>query len=53
MNERDFVIWINGFVTASHDYALTPKQWDTLKETLKKVVVQDFNIKQHKICNNK
>lgn len=34
MTEKDFVMWIKGFVTACHEYAPTPKQWDQLKEVL-------------------
>lgn len=34
MNDRDFINWLKGFIEATHDYQPTPKQWDTLKETL-------------------
>ena len=34
MTSRDFVIWLKGFVAASHNYNITPKQWDELKEQL-------------------
>jgi len=37
MSERDFIIWLKGFVEASHDYSVTPKQWDAIKEKLKDV----------------
>jgi len=37
MTSKEFVIWLNGFVEAAHDYAPTPKQWDILKEKLDKV----------------
>jgi len=34
MNEREFTIWLQGFVEACHEYAPTPKQWDALKDKL-------------------
>ena len=34
MTSKEFVIWMRGFVQASHEYAPTPKQWDALKEQL-------------------
>lgn len=35
MTEKEFVIWFTGFVEACHEYAPTPKQWDSIKEKLK------------------
>ena len=59
MTSRDFVIWLKGFVAASHNYNITPKQWDELREQLNTVndksispddEVQDWDIfKQQKI----
>ena len=37
MNEKEFVIWLKGFVTACNSYLPTPKQWDELVDTLNKV----------------
>jgi len=37
MKPKEFVNWLNGFVTACNNYLPTPAQWDELKETLKKV----------------
>lgn len=37
MTAEQFVIWLKGVVTGSHDYAPTPKVWDTIKEELEKV----------------
>jgi hypothetical protein len=40
MTPEEFVIWLQGFVAASHHYNLTPAGWDELKEQLKKVIKQ-------------
>lgn len=40
MTPRDFVIWLQGFVDASHHYNLTPEGWDRLKEVLKDVKME-------------
>lgn len=37
MTPQEFVIWLDGFVTASHNWNLTPKAWDELKDKLKTV----------------
>jgi hypothetical protein len=37
MTEHDFIVWLNGFVDGVHEYNVTPKQWDTLKDKLAKV----------------
>ena len=37
MTPNDFVIWLRGFVQASSNFTLTPKQFDDLKEQLDKV----------------
>jgi hypothetical protein len=37
MTPEEFVIWLQGFVAASHHHNLTPAAWDELKEQLKKV----------------
>lgn len=40
MTSKEFVIWLKGFVEGSHHYNLTPSAWETLKETLKKVKLE-------------
>ena len=37
MTSREFVIWLKGFTEGVHQYNITPKQWDLLKEKLEKV----------------
>lgn len=37
MTAKDFAIWLQGFVTACHDFQPTPKQWDRIKEVLDSV----------------
>lgn len=37
MTSKVFVMWLQGFVKASHNYNITPKQWDELKDQLEKV----------------
>lgn len=37
MTSKEYVIWLKGFVEACHEYAPTPKQWDTLKDKLAEV----------------
>jgi hypothetical protein len=37
MTSSEFITWLRGFVTACHEYAPTPKQWDILKDELDKV----------------
>lgn len=37
MTPKEFVIWLQGFVAATHEYSMTPKQWDHLKEKLQTV----------------
>lgn len=37
MTEKEFITWFKGFVEACHEYAPTPKQWDTIKDQLKEV----------------
>ena len=38
MTSKEFVIWMKGFVEACNEYAPTPKQWDTIKDELEKVI---------------
>jgi hypothetical protein len=37
MTSKEFVLWLQGFTQGVHEYNITPKQWDTLKDTLAKV----------------
>ena len=37
MTSKEFVIWLRGFTEGVHEFNITPKQWDNLKEELAKV----------------
>jgi hypothetical protein len=37
MTSKEFVIWLKGFTEGVHEYNITPKQWDLLKERLEEV----------------
>lgn len=37
MTSKEFVIWLKGFTKGVHDFNVTPKQWDLLKDTLAEV----------------
>jgi hypothetical protein len=37
MTSKEFTIWLKGFTEGVHEYNITPKQWDTLKEKLEQV----------------
>jgi hypothetical protein len=37
MTSKEFVIWLKGFTEGVHDFNITPKQWETLKEKLTQV----------------
>lgn len=37
MTSKEFVIWLKGFTEGVHEFNITPKQWDTLKEKLAQV----------------
>jgi hypothetical protein len=37
MTSKEFVIWLKGFTEGVHEFNITPKQWDTLKEKLAEV----------------
>ncbi len=43
MTEKQFVTWLTGFIQASNSYNITPKQWDDIKETLKRVKSSDIH----------
>jgi hypothetical protein len=37
MTSKEFIIWLKGFTEGVHDFNITPKQWDYLKEKLAEV----------------
>ena len=37
MTSKEFVIWLKGFTEGVHEFNITPKQWDILKEKLAEV----------------
>ena len=37
MTSKECVIWLKGFTEGVHEFAITPKQWDYLKEKLAEV----------------
>lgn len=37
MTSKEFTIWLKGFTDGVHEYNITPKQWDLLKEKLEQV----------------
>ena len=37
MTSQEFILWLKGFTEGVHEYNVTPKQWDLLKEKLKEV----------------
>ena len=42
MTSKEFVIWLKGFTEGVHDFNITPKQWDLLKEELARVNDQAY-----------
>jgi hypothetical protein len=37
MTSKEFVLWLKGFTEGVHEFNITPKQWDILKEKLVEV----------------
>ena len=37
MTSKEFVIWLKGFTEGVHEFNITPKQWDLLKDKLAEV----------------
>jgi len=37
MTNNEFILWLKGFTEGVHEYNITPKQWDLLKERLSEV----------------
>lgn len=42
MTPEEFVIWLKGFAEAANAYNVTPKQWDTIREKLDSVQMEEF-----------
>jgi hypothetical protein len=42
MTSQQFIIWLRGFTEGVHEFNVTPKQWDLLKEKLAEVNDQSF-----------
>jgi hypothetical protein len=42
MTSQEFVIWLKGFTEGVHEFNVTPKQWDILKERLSEVEDNPF-----------
>ena len=38
MTSQEFIIWLKGFTEGVHEFNITPKQWDLLKEKLGQVI---------------
>jgi hypothetical protein len=37
MTSQEFVIWLKGFTEGVHEFNITPKQWDLMKDKLEQV----------------
>ena len=37
MTSKEFVLWLKGFTEGVHEFNVTPKQWDLLKDRLAEV----------------
>jgi len=37
MTSKEFVLWLKGFTDGVHEFNITPKQWDYLKQKLSEV----------------
>jgi hypothetical protein len=42
MTSKEFCIWLRGFTEGVHEFNITPKQWDILKEKLAGVNDQTY-----------
>jgi hypothetical protein len=42
MTSKEFIIWMRGFTEGVHEFNITPKQWDILKEKLAEVNDQTY-----------
>ena len=43
MSPEEFVIWLRGFAEAANSYNITPKQWESVKEKLDSVQIEQFD----------
>ena len=41
MTSKEFIIWLKGFTEGVHDFNITPKQWDILKDKLAEVTDEE------------
>ena len=37
MTSKEFILWLKGFTEGVHEFNITPKQWDLLKDKLGEV----------------
>ena len=37
MTSKEFILWLKGFTEGVHEFNITPKQWDTLKDKLAEI----------------
>ncbi len=37
MTSKEFILWLKGFTEGVHEFNITPKQWDALKDKLAEV----------------
>ena len=44
MTSKEFIIWLRGFTEGVHEFNITPKQWDSLKEKLAEVNDHPYSI---------
>ena len=42
MTSKEYIIWLKGFTEGVHDFNVTPKQWDIMKEKLAEVSDDKF-----------
>lgn len=42
MTSQEFIIWLRGFTEGVHEFNVTPKQWDLLKDRLEEVEDNHF-----------
>ena len=42
MTSQQFILWLRGFTEGVHEFNITPKQWDILKEKLAGVNDQSY-----------
>lgn len=44
MTSKEFVIWLKGFTEGVHEFNVTPKQWELLKNKLEEVNDHPYSI---------